>query len=414
MKLSILLRGRDGFLKGNFLLLIISWLLMYSTQPIPDTYSSIYYLNLGATPFILSVMFFAGSLAAAFMQIPGGSLADKNGRRWLIVVMSFAMTLSYFFFILAPSWQFIILGMIVQNLCLIYQPALLAMMIDSLPPAKRGLGFNFQSVVTNLISLPAPLIAAALVFLFKFNLGMRVGYSIVLVAYLAAATLRIRLRESLPSMENKGRPKIFAAFREYRNCLRECWQVWGQVPRSAFYIFVTSTAMNALVAGCQIYFVLYATNVLKLSLSQWAIVMAFMYLSIALPTILAGLRMDVGGRKRFLVLGYLLHIPAMLFLVIGSFNILLLAFFLYGLGHVLQVNSSQVIFGDLIPRELRGKAVGFVQFFLYLAQAGAYLIIGFLYSFVSPMLPFILLAASSLPLALIIAIKVAEPNVKEV
>jgi DHA1 family tetracycline resistance protein-like MFS transporter len=414
MRLSEKLRGKNSFLTGNFLLLILTWVLMYSAQPIPDTYSSIYYLSLGATPFLLSVMFFIGSLAIAFVQVPGGYLADSSGRRWLIFTMTFGLAFSYLFFVFAPSWQYIVVGMILQNLCLIYQPALMAMMIDSLPPEKRATGFNFQSVIASLVSLPAPLIMAAFVVLFHFNLGMRIGYSIVVVAYLIAAALRVKLKETLISEASQSRPKILHAFRNYFKCARESWQVWSKVPRSAFYIFVSSTAMNGLVTGCQIYFVLYATKVLNVSLSQWAIVLAFMYLSTALPAIVAGLRMDVTGRKSFLVLGYLLHVPAMLLLITANFSMLLLAFFLFGLGHMLQTNSSQVILGDLVPRELRGKAVGCIQFFMYLTQGFLYLLIGFLYVYVSPQLPFVLLAVSSLPLALLVVYKVNEPKVKEV
>jgi MFS family permease len=420
MKLSSVLRGKSGFLKGNFALLVLTWLLMYSTQPIPETYSSLYYLSLGATPFLLSVIFFAGSLAIAFVQIPGGYLADTNGRRDLIVTMSFGTALSYIFLILAPSWHFIVLGLIVQNLCLVYQPALLAMMLDSLPPERRGTGFNFQAVIISLVSLPAPIIAAALVLSNgrfvspQSDLGMRIAYTIVLTAFLIAATLRIRLKETLPFNGEQPRRKILNAFRHYPECARECWRIWGKVPRSAFYLFMTSTVINSLIVGCQLYFILYATQILNITESQWAIVMAFMYLSIALPVILAGLRMDVVGRKRYLVLGYLLQVPAMVLFVTADFNMLLVAFTLFGLGHMLSMNSSQVILGDLVRRELRGKAVGFIQFFMYLAQAFVYLLIGFLYAYVSPQLPFILLAVAAVPLALIVVFKISEPSVKEV
>jgi MFS family permease len=420
MKLSSLFRGRSGFLKGNFALLILTWLFMYSAQPIPETYSSLFYLNLGATPFLLSVIFFAGSLAIAFVQIPGGYLADANGRRDLIVTMSFGTALAYIFFILAPSWHFIVLGLIVQNLCLVYQPALLAMMLDSLPPERRGTGFNFQAVIISLVSLPAPLIAAVLVlsngrFISpQSDLAMRLAYTIVLAAFLIAATLRIKLKETLPPNGELPRRKILDAFRRYPECARECWKVWGKVPRSAFYLFMTSTVMNSLVVACQLYFILYATQVLKITESQWAVVMAFMYLSIAIPVILAGLRMDSVGRKRFLVLGYLLHVPAMILFITADFYMLLVAFALFGLGHMLSVNSSQVILGDLVPRELRGKAVGFIQFFMYLAQALVYVLVGFLYAYVSPQLPFLLLAATAIPLALLVVLKISEPRNKEV
>jgi sugar phosphate permease len=94
--------------------------------------------------------------------------------------------------------------------------------------------------------------------------------------------------------------------------------------------------------------------------------------------------------------------------------VLLLAFFLFFLGNMLRVNSSQVLLGDLIPREMRGKAVGFLQFFLYLTQAFVYLLAGFLYAYVAPQLPFILLALTALPLALLVVFKISEPAIKEI
>jgi MFS family permease len=142
--------------------------------------------------------------------------------------------------------------------------------------------------------------------------------------------------------------------------------------------------------------------------------MAFMYLSIAIPAVLAGFKMDIAGRKRFLVLGYVLYIPSMLLFVVADFYLLLIAFFMFGLGNMLRVNTSQVLLGDLVPRELRGKAVGFLHFFLYLAQAIAYLLVGGLYSYVAPWLPFVLLAVAAVPFGLLAANKISEPKTKEV
>jgi len=415
MKLSSYFRGGYAVLKGNFLLLIVTWVLIYFALPIPQTYASLYYLSLGADDFLLSVIGFAGSIAIAFVQFPGGYLADKHGRRWLIATMTYGLGLVTLFFVFAPSWQFIVLGLVIQNLCMIYQPALLALMIDSLPPEHRGVGYNFQSVVTNLVSLPAPIIAQSLILLFNFDMGMRIAYVIVLVALLSAATLRIKLKETLPANDNRVRPKILDALKEYPESVRESLRVWSKVPKSAFYLFISNVGINGLVFSCQTYFVVYATKtVLKITEPQWAIVMTFMYLSISLPGILAGLKMDAVGRKRFLILGYLLYVPAMLLFVTADFNRLLLAFFFFGLGQMLQVNSYQVILGDLIPRELRGKAVGCSQFFMYLAQAFTQVFVGVLYAYVSPQLPFLLLAAVAAPLSILVMFRVSEPSFKEV
>jgi DHA1 family multidrug resistance protein-like MFS transporter len=413
MKLSALFLGDSAVLRGNFLLITLSWVIMFAAQPIPDTYASLFYIHLGADNFLISIIGFAGSIAVALVQFPGGYLADKHGRRWLIVTMTFGLAIGSLFFIFAPSWPFILIGLLVQNLCSIYGPALMAMVIDSLPPENRGAGFSFQSVITTLVLLPAPLIAQYLVVTFHFDLGMRIGYTIVAIAYFAMATLRLRLKETLPSVGEQQRPSFIKVLRDYPKSVKEGLNVWRKVPKSAFNLFIAIIVINGLVVSCQTYFVVYATQVLKMSLEQWAIVVTFRYLSIAVPGLLAGLSMDVMGKKRFLILGYLLYVPGMLLFVNADFNMLLLAFFFFGLGNMLQLNSYQVLMGDLVPRGLRGTATGCLQFFMFLMQAILQIIVGLLYAFVSPQLPFLLLAAAAIPLSIFVFWKVYEPSVKE-
>jgi MFS family permease len=282
-----------------------------------------------------------------------------------------------------------------------------------LPPENRGAGYSFQLTVANLVLLPAPLIAQYLILTFNFDLGMRIAYTIVLVAYFATATLRLKLKETLLPNEGSGRPKIAEALREYPKSVKESIGVWRKLSKSAFYLFLSTISINGIVVSCYTYFVVYATSVLNITESQWALVMAFMYLTIAIPVILAGLSMDIFGRKRFLITGYLLYIPGMLLFVNADFNMLLLAFFFYGLGNMLQLNSYQVLMGDMIPRNLRGTATGCIQFFMYISQALLQVLVGFLYAFVSPQLPFLLLAAVAVPFAVLVALKVFEPSVKE-
>ncbi len=414
MKLPSIFRGESAVLRSNFLILTLSWAIMYFAIPIPQTYASLYYLSLGADKFLLSIIGFAGSIAIALVQFPGGYLADKHGRRWLVVTMTYGLAFGTFFFIFAPSWPFIMLGMIIQSVCGVYGPALIAMVIDSLPPENRGAGYSLQSVVASLVLLPAPLIAQYLVLMFDFDLGMRVAYTIVMVAYFATATLRLRLKETLPPNDAVSRPKIVEALREYPKSVKESIGVWRKLSKSTFYLFLANISINGIVVSCYTYFVVYATSVLRITELQWALVMAFMYLTIAIPGILAGLSMDIFGRKRFLIIGYLLYIPGMILFVNADFNMLLLAFFFYGLGNMLQLNSYQVLMGDMIPRNLRGTATGCIQFFMYISQALLQVLVGFLYAFVSPQLPFLLLAAVAVPFAVLVALKVFEPSIKEV
>jgi len=112
-------------------------------------------------------------------------------------------------------------------------------------------------------------------------------------------------------------------------------------------------------------------------------------------------------------MGYLLYVPGMLLFINANFNMLLLAFFFFGLGNLLQLNSYQVLMGDMVPRSLRGTATGCLQFFMFLMQAVLQVVVGFLYAFVSPQLPFLLLAVTAIPLSLFVFWRVYEPSIKE-
>jgi MFS family permease len=389
--------------------------MMYFALPIPNTYAGKYFKDvLGASDFILSVIAFSGSIAIALVQFPGGYMADKHGRRWLVYTMTFGVAFSSVFFVIAPSWPFIVIGTMLQNFCLLYQPALFAMMLDSVSPESRGAGFTLQSVITNLVGLPAAIIAGYLILIFQLNIGMRIAYAIVTVAYVAAAILRVKLRETLPSLNGEGHPSFLDALKQYPQSVRESMRVWSKVPRAILYLFISNAAISSLLAGCNTYFVIYAIEVLNIEKFQWAIVMAFMWLTVAIPSIVAGFKMDKVGRKSFLVIAYLCYFPAMLIFVFANFYMLLLAFFFFGLGQMLQSSSYQSLLGDLTPRDLRGKVVGCSQFFIYLSQAFTQLLIGLIYSYVWKPLPFLMLAVGAVPLAIFVFRKVFESDNKEV
>jgi MFS family permease len=289
----------------------------------------------------------------------------------------------------------------------------MAMVFDSLPPENRGAGFSFQSVISTLVLLPAPLIAQWLVVTFNFDKGMRIAYTVVSLTYFGIALMRLKLKETLPTVNAQARPSFISVLKDYPKAVKEGVYVWRRVPKSAFNLFLAIIVVNGLVVSCQAYFVVYATEILSMSLTQWAIVVAFRYLTIAIPAIIAGFSMDVIGRKRFLILGYLLYVPGMLLFINADFNMLLLAFFFFGLGNLLQLNSYQVLMGDLVPRNLRGTTMGCLQFFMFIMQAVFQVIVGVLYAFVAPQLPFLLLAVSAIPLSVFVFWKVYEPSVKE-
>jgi MFS family permease len=404
------LKGEFSFIRGNVLVLVASQVLMQFSMPIPETYYSLFVMELGATPFTVGLIGFASFVALALVQFPGGYLADKYGRRELVVAMTFGAGLANILFALAPSWHFALIGAVIFNLCLIYQPALLAIMADSLPPEKRGIGFSIMQI-TGVVSIVSPLVASLLSSNFGLVTGTRVAYLLAFTAFFLAGVVRVRLRETINI--DARRVGLIDVVRSYPAAFKESIAVWGLIPRTMLYLFLIFLATGFFAQMCYPYYIVYATKVLSIGELRWATLLALQS-AIAFGSLLPiGKIVDVFGRKKPLVMIHLLSMLAMPFFIYGDFAKLIVFFLLSGIGNSMFV-AYQSLEADLVPREYRGKVIGFTQFFTYISASIGQLLGGFLYEKVSPQMPFLLLLASTVPGAILTILLVHEPKKKEV
>jgi len=379
---------------------------------IPSTYYSLYILALGGTPFIIGIIDFVAFLALALVQFPGGYLADKHGRRGIIVTFTFGMALSYIIFALAPSWHFIALGVALSSLFLIYQPAMQAILADSIPPQKRGLGFSMGMFVSNLASILSPAVAAFLLFaLHGLVPAMRIAYFIVVGFYLAAALLRIKLTETL-QVKDDG-VSLASAIKDYPKAVRDGLGVWKALPRSMFYLFLTNALSSFIFAMTFSFLLVYAKEILYIDEFNWALLMMWFTACMILSALPAGKLADLVGRKKPLVASWILLGAYPLLFVFGNLPLLYLAFLFFGVSNALFLAAYQALEADLVPRELRGKEVGCSQFVMYSLMAIGGLAGGFLYEYVSPLLPFILSFMVTIPCTLISLLLINETATKQ-
>jgi MFS family permease len=378
---------------------------------IPFTYYSLFVLELGGTPFIIGFIEFVSFLTLASVQFPGGYLADKHGRRNLIVTFTFAIAFANLFCALAPSWHFILLGLVLQNIFLIYQPALQAIIADSIPSEKRGVGFSTIMLVNNAAAVFSPVVAGFLYVQYGLVAGMRIAYLMIVVLYLIAAVVRIRLTETLKV--HSGNFSLSGAVREYPKAVKEGLSVWRKLPRSMFFLFLTNTVSSFVFAMCIPYQVVYATKILGIEKFNWALIMMWYSASMILLALPSGKLADKIGRKRPAVVSWmLLGLFPLLFLT-GGFYILFVAYLFFGASNALFAAAYQALEADLVPRELRGKEVGCSQFVTYVLMSIGGLVGGFFYESVSPMLPFIFAFAVTIPCTVITLFLVHEPRQKE-
>jgi MFS family permease len=405
------LRKEFSFIEGNYAIIVISWILIDFAGEIPATYYALYVLKLGATETILGIIGLMGFLALASMQFPGGYLADKFGRKWLVSSMTFGVALSFILYALAPSWPIILIGVVLMNFFnSIYQPALMAIVSDSLPSEKRGMGFSIIMLITSTSTTPGPLVAGLLYNQFGLVQGMRMAYGIVVALFLIAAFLRFRLKETFI---NTPKPSWKEFFHSYPTSLRESIKVWGKVPRSMFYLFVSGAVMMFGVAAVQLYLVDYAVNILLVDKAIWAYVLTALPITMIILSIPIGKVVDKFNRKVPILAAYAFIFGSLLLFVHGNLLLLFLSLMLLGVGLVMINSGSSALQADLTPRESRGKVQGFSSFFNNIVMALGTALGGFLYEHFSPQLPFYLAMGFIVPAFLLTLTMVHESQKRE-
>lgn len=359
----------------------------------------------------LGIIGFANFLAMAAVAFPGGYLADKYGRRWLVTTMTFAMSLSFLFFALAPTWHFILLGVIVNSLCLIYQPALFAMVQDSLPPERRGMGSSIIQLIHGTFNTPGPIVAGFLLLHLGMEWSMRVIYLLMTVLFFIAAVWRLRLKETVTN----GEPIRFSYFiSSYPKAVKESFKVWRTVPRSMFWLFVTQILVMFGMSVTQVINALYARDVLLIPESQWWLVFIPLLLTMVVVSIPIGLMVDNVGRKTPLVLGLGTIAGATLIFATGTLVTVMISMIMFGIAQLLVMSAVVALSTDLVGSSNRGKVNGFTNFVGYIVMGFGMLIGEFLFiqglQIGVPQLPFLVTLVLTVPQLLLVLFLVHEPK----
>jgi len=347
--------------------------------------------DLQGTPVILGLIGFISLIVLALVQFPGGYLADKYGRKWLVATMTIGVGIAYIFYAAAPTWHWILIGAVIASFSLIYQPALWALTADSTTSEKRGMGFSIITLINNVATTPAPIVIGVLVSVFTRPLGMRIAYTITVLGFFVAAAFRSRLKETKQDPQRIGFRDFF---RHYPQAVRESFGVWKTLPRSVAYLFVVDVLTMFALSVSGLYFSVYAVegkdSALHISQTDWALVNTALFLSMILVAVPIGKVIDRYGRKIPFMLSFLLFAPAVLMFVYADLFRLFLVFPLMGVAQILFFSSFATLQMDYVPTEKRGKIVGSSNFVNYIIGAVAQLVGGVMYE-ISPQLPFLII-----------------------
>lgn len=404
-------REELGFLRGNLLVLMVSYMVFGFTSGLFGPFRSPYIRELGASPFVLGLMTSVGYVILAFVRIPGAYIADRYGRRKVIAVFTFGAALSYAFYVFAWDWRVIMVAVVLSSLSHIYQPALEAIEADSLPPGKRGLGYSLIWVMPGVPAFLGPVVSGYMVERYGLVPGMRVVYAVVLVCVLAVAGIRWRYLEETAGEEDAlGRRELAASFTEALGSIREAWRGMGREIRYLTLVYLLVSLEYPLF---DTFYSLFAYDVVGVTGLEWGLISTIGSISLVAVGYPAGKIVDRIGRKRSMLLAYLFSTPVLIgFMAARGFAQMVVVDVLFRVSMSIFFPAMMALRADIIPREMRGRVMGLMGTLRSLVMVPAAAVFGYLYE-VNRAYPYMIGVAIEVVTVAIIWGLVHEPETSE-
>jgi len=410
---SLLTRLREefSFIRGNLLVLIVSYTIFRFSFSLHIPFQSLYVRELGATPFLLGLMSSLGSAILASIRIPGAHIADRYGRRKIIVTFTYGAALAYLLYAIAPDWWFILLAVVVSNLSHIYQPALEAIEADSMPPERRGMGYAAINVLPGASAIVAAPIGGLLVERLGLVPGMRIAYGVVFSFTVAVALVRtLFLEETLEEPEGFSFRELGSSFRESLGSIAEAWRLMSK-DVVLFTAVVLITAFEAPLFN--VYYALYANDVVGVRGFQWGLMDTAWIVTTLVVGMPLGKMIDSVGRRRSLLVAYIFSTPVIVFFILSrGFLQMLAVSLLFAVGQATMFPAFSALRADLIPQDKRGRIMGVIGTLRTLAMVPSAALFGLLYQ-VDRAAPFMLGVFLEVMTVLIIVFLVREPRIRE-
>lgn len=397
-----------SFIQGNFLILLIGWIIVDFTRELAFTYYPLYVTELGGTATTLGLISSAAVLTEAIVKIPGGKLADNFKRKRLIISMTLIASASYLIYAFAPTWHYLLVAAIIVSFCWIYTPGFESIVMESLPEDKRGTGYSLINLITRVSTTPSPLIAGYLFTRYGIIGTSRVGFIMVSAAFLVASLMRWRLKEETEKPEVTVRDVVDSL--GSAKTFGEGIGVWREVSfsmRILLSIELLYLVPNVMFNTITTLYIINDLGISEILFSRLGAIIGVTMIIFAIPM---GRIIDRFGRVRPLLVGYALTAVTIPVIFNATFTQLIFATPVIGLINIIFYTSTQALWADLIPEDMRGRIMGSKSFFSLIAVAGGSMLGGLIYDNISHTLPIYIFWAVTIPCFILTWLYVKEPE----
>jgi MFS family permease len=379
-----------GLNPNVFFLGLVSFFADVSSEMIFAIFSLFLFNVLHAPTTIIGLIEGAAESIASLVRIFSGWLSDKLGKRKSLTILGYGLsTVAKPFMYIATTWG-IAFGVrftdrIGKGIRTAPRDALVA---DSLTPEQRGKGFGLHRAMDTFGAVAGIISAVIVVFIWQgenWALTQDTYKQLVLIGVIPAVlALFVFFFVQEPKKERPRGASPTAKLGGPLSGLDKRFKIFLGI----IFLFTLGNSSDA-------FLVLRAQNLGNpvLYILLMLLLFNFIYASISMP---AGMLSDKLGRKRVILLGWLIYALVYLGFALASPGAswqLWLLFGLYGVHYGLAEGVARAFVADLAPAEKRGTAYGLFHGVVGVTLLPASLIAGWLWQAISAAAPFIFGAA---------------------
>jgi DHA1 family tetracycline resistance protein-like MFS transporter len=408
-------KPRFGFMTRNYLVLTLTSTLWGIPTSIGNTYFSLYVFGLGGTETIIGLITALGSATFVISAIIGGHIADLHGRKKIISLMTMVLGVSQFLVAIAPNWQFLTIAIMVTNICWIFEPALWAMLADSINEQKRGTAFAFSSCLMFFPWAIMPSIGGYLIDIHGILPIMRWTYIGLAIVGIIAGIIRLSMLKETISPQNRKEAEQYN-LKELGKLVKDSFkghlQTWLWMPRSALALTASYILWAFEYGLVEPYWIVYAEEIIDVTSTQWGIITAVgMAISIVSKILIVGKLLDKFGRRKILLATTISDVfTYLLFIRCGMFVQVLALWTVSSFIWSFYDPTYSSLEADLIPEERRGRVFAAFGVAWSAFSIPASLLGGFIYERVSPELSFVMASVGVMLCFILTALFIKQPQ----
>ena len=382
---------RETFRSRNVAVLTGTQTLWMFTAFLWWPYRSLFILELGATKELLGMLLMIETLGQVFFQLPGGVLADRFGRKRVIVLGSAFRVGSCLVYLLSAHWIHTAPALLLASAGMLGLPAMTALIAESLPEEGRSAGFAAYRTVTWMPMIVTSLLGGVFMDYFGVLSGVRLCITAALAVSVASTVLRWRMLEETfdpdEHQEPSAAPFDLGSLRDSLGAVsREIWVMTFVAALSGFAMRIVWSFM-----------VVYAVEEVGLTNTQWGLIGTAISIVSTILTYPGGMLADRVGRKPCIIVSRTLSPLSTIGFTFSS------NFWQMGvtraLGGVAQGFGGlvwgpmggpvwQALVADLTTQQNRGMMMGLMGSIAGVVSTPASWVGGYMYDNISPKLPF--------------------------